>query len=375
MSYRIITAAMLMATGTFCQAQQSITIYGAFDLYTAQQRASGGTSRTVVNSGFSPNALGFTGSEDLGGGLRVGFLLEGQPALDTGTFGQGGKMFGRQSLVYASGDWGRISAGRLHTAGRAFIIKYAATGWLTTDPIGNLDFAMGAGISPAMNADGNGGRASNAISYSSPTFSGISFSVLQSAREGGLLSNGQIKVTVLGIGYVAGPLSADAVVSHLPAVPGSQIEQLDYALGATYDLGYAKLMAAFQAKKGSAVATTGSMMTIAGSEATDRFVVLGVQIPIAKAGQLGISVGRLQVADAHRNRRAANISAPFASVMDSATAWSVAYTHFLSKRTSLFAAYGRLDNAAAGTASLAPDLRPVAGGSSNMLGVGIRHSF
>jgi predicted porin len=53
----------------------------------------------------------------------------------------------------------------------------------------------------------------------------------------------------------------------------------------------------------------------------------------------------------------------------------MAYKHLLSKRTSLFAAYGKLSAAALGTASLFVDLRPVSGGSSSTTAAGVRHSF
>jgi predicted porin len=370
----IAAAVLAWMAASGCQAQSTVTIYGALDAYVAQQNASGSANRKVLNSGFNPNSLGFTGTEDLGDGLKAGFRLEGQPVLDTGTYGQGGKPFGRQSLLFVSGGWGRVEIGRVHTAGRAFGVKYSATGWLTPDPMGNLELAMGAGISPAMNGDTVGSRLSNAISYASPTLGGFSFSALQSAAEGGLLSAGQAKVSIVGLGYGAGPFTADLVVSSIPALPGSQIKQLDYGLGATYDFGVAKVLAAVQAKKGFAVPTVGSLNAVAGSEATDRFFVIGAQLPMA-TGLLGVSVGKLKVAGAHRGLRAANISAPFASVMDDATAWSLAYTYFLSKRTSLFAAYGAVNNAALGTASLVPDLRPTAGGNSSVLAAGIRHSF
>jgi predicted porin len=233
---------------------------------------------------------------------------------------------------------------------------------------------MGAGIVPAMNVDTVGSRLNNAIAYQSPNLGGFNFSVQQSAAEGGSFSAGQVRASVVGMGYSSGPFSTDLAVSYFPEIGGSQIRQLDYQLGAIYDFKVVKAIVLFQGKEGSAVPTVGALTPIAGSEGTDRLLAIGVQVPTA-SGMVGISVGRMEIAGNHRGRRPANVSAPFASVMDSATAWSVAYTHYLSKRTSLFASYSAMKNAAAGTGSFTPDLRPTPGGRSTLAAAGIRHSF
>lgn len=365
----------LMSIATTGYAQSSLTLYGALDVWVGQQRARGNASATVLNSGLNPNLLGLAGQEDLGGGLRAGFVLEAQPLVDTGTLAQGGKFFGRQSVVYLSGSWGRLNLGRLHTAGRAFGIRHTATGWLSTDALGQLEFAMGAGISPATNVDGLGGRVNNAVSYETPQLGGFSASVLLSAAEGGPLSAGAAKVTIAALSYAQGPFSADVVLSVLPAMAASQIQQRDLGVGATYELGAVKLFAAAQTKTGWAVANVGATTPLALSKATDRMFVVGAQLVLGPQGRLGASIGRLNVAAAHRSLRPANVNAPFASVLDDAQAWSVSYTYLLSKRTSLFTAYGTLDNAALGTASLIPSQRPLAGGDSSILATGIRHTF
>lgn len=355
-------------------AQSSVSVYGSLDAYVGQQSASGMASRKVLNSSMNPNALGFAGSEALGGGVVAGFVLEGQPALDTGAMGQGGKFFGRQANVYLGGDFGRITAGRIHLAGRGFGIKYTATGWLTTDPLGNLAIASGSALGPVLNVDSVGGRVSNAIMFSSPRMAGFSFSLLQSAAEGGLLSAGAAKLTQLGLGYGAGPFSVDFVYNRIPELAGSQVAQTDYAVGAQYSVAGVKLMASLFSHQGSSIAALGSTTPIAGSKGTDRTLLIGASYPVGPH-TVGASLGKLKVAGVHRGRRPANLSAPFSATLDDIRAWSVAYTYALSKRTQLFAAYGTLDNGVLGTASITPDLRPVAGGSSSLLASGVRHSF
>ena len=49
--------------------------------------------------------------EDLGGGLRVRFILEQGFGPDTGTLNQAGRVFGRQAWVGIGGNWGLIMLG------------------------------------------------------------------------------------------------------------------------------------------------------------------------------------------------------------------------------------------------------------------------
>ena len=188
-------------------AQSNVRLYGALDVYGGVQTGSGTSSRRVLNSGLNPNVFGIAGTEDLGNGLKAGFTLESQPVADTGGVGQGGKFWGRQSLIYLEGDFGRVSLGRIHTAGRSFGIKYSATGWLSTDVLGNLAIASGSAFAPVMNIDGVGSRTSNSIVYNSPRWSGLSFSVMQSAGEGGSFASGSAKLTQVGLAYADGPFS------------------------------------------------------------------------------------------------------------------------------------------------------------------------
>ena len=208
-----LAGALLALTGTaWAQATApsgNITMFGVVDLTLTHGKGSLTKSDALGNSGLSGSRLGIRGSEDLGGGLAAGFTLEGQPSLDTGAMGQGGKMFGRQSNVWMEGGFGRVTAGRIHLPGRAFSIKYTATGWLSSDPLGNMALAVGSMFGPLMNGDAVGGRVSNALMYSSPRMGGVSFQLLQSAGEGGPFSTGQAKLTQGWVGFTAGDFTAD----------------------------------------------------------------------------------------------------------------------------------------------------------------------
>jgi hypothetical protein len=65
-----------------------------------------------LGGGMFPSRLGFRGSEDLGGGLKAIFTLETGVYVDTGTSGQGNRLFGRQAWVGLAGNWGQLTLGR-----------------------------------------------------------------------------------------------------------------------------------------------------------------------------------------------------------------------------------------------------------------------
>lgn len=97
----------LAASGIAAQAQTNVQIYGIVDSGLAHitNVDAAGYSQTKVPSLTSsfPSRIGFRGTEDLGNGLQVFFVLENGLSLDTGTTGQGGRLFGRQALVGLKG--------------------------------------------------------------------------------------------------------------------------------------------------------------------------------------------------------------------------------------------------------------------------------
>ena len=97
---------------------QSPTIYGMIDVgieAVSNVNGAGTITRMPSITGIIPSRLGFRGNEDLGGGLSAIYTLEMGFAPDTGASGQGGRLFGRQSTVGFSGNWGAVTLGRQWT--------------------------------------------------------------------------------------------------------------------------------------------------------------------------------------------------------------------------------------------------------------------
>ena len=108
--------ALLAAVGaSSAMAQSSVTLYGRVNTSVERQKDGDVTTTGMLNNA---SRIGFKGVEDLGGGLKAGFVLEsgfdssngagtGWPGLPSGT----GINFGRQSEVNLSGGFGMVRLG------------------------------------------------------------------------------------------------------------------------------------------------------------------------------------------------------------------------------------------------------------------------
>lgn len=164
-----MTKAALLALATFgagaAFAQSSLTIYGNLDIavdnvHKGQGDVSGTTLAALAaananyRAGFvdkstvtrltssisSVNALGFRGTEDLGGGYKGGFVLEGQFQVDTGAqSGQDNRMWGRQAFVSLTTPGGEIRLGRQYAP---MFFTFAFT---TVEALGGADI-QGSGL-------------------------------------------------------------------------------------------------------------------------------------------------------------------------------------------------------------------------------------
>jgi predicted porin len=98
------TAALVAGTA---QAQSSVQIYGRLNVTLERQDNNGAKTYQMVNNA---SRLGFKGTEDLGGGLKAGFILEHGFNVDNGAASQS-RFWARQSEVNLSGGWGMLRLG------------------------------------------------------------------------------------------------------------------------------------------------------------------------------------------------------------------------------------------------------------------------
>lgn len=124
---------------------------------------------TMENAQEFGSRWGLRGSEDLGNGTKISFVLESGFEADTGALDskQNGRLFGRESSISLSGKYGTVSAGLLPIFGSVL----GANGlFRAIDPLfGNYCSAIGSGYATASLWT----RVNNAVSYKTPTFGGL----------------------------------------------------------------------------------------------------------------------------------------------------------------------------------------------------------
>jgi predicted porin len=122
MNKKLLAAAVAgaLAIPAVAFAQSSVTLYGTIDTGLRNQSkvingATDGTVTSMTDGLYRTNRWGMTGSEDLGGGLKANFKLEGQYSSDTGAGPAGGATFARTSKVGLSSGESSFDLGRDYT--------------------------------------------------------------------------------------------------------------------------------------------------------------------------------------------------------------------------------------------------------------------
>lgn len=193
-----VATAVLGLLSTSAMAQSSVTLYGIVDAAVVHTTNQVGGSKIAVDAGqLATSRWGMKGSEDLGGGLKANFGLEGTLVNDTGAAGgafdtaagaaspgkvtsntgTSASLFDRQATVGLSGGFGSVNLGRqnilgVDSIGLADPISLAHAG---TNP--NVAFsALNAGAFFSDYGTNNGGsalRQNNSIKYLTPVMSGF----------------------------------------------------------------------------------------------------------------------------------------------------------------------------------------------------------
>lgn len=169
------TLAAVAVLGAFAGSAfaANVTLYGLVDLgvnYTHTNPAAKASTGTFsMGSGQnSGSRFGLKGTEELGNGMTVGFVLENGFKADTGSFETGDRLFHRESLLFVQGAFGELSMGRTGALD-------AGTG--RYNQMGSNATAMGTGwdkvgVSTSV-LRGTNSRMDNTVTYKSPKFAGI----------------------------------------------------------------------------------------------------------------------------------------------------------------------------------------------------------
>lgn len=376
MQKKLIALAVAGLASTAAFAQSNVTVYGIVDAYVGQIRADGSHTQTVVNSGgLSTSRLGFKGSEDLGNGLKALFTLEYALAADQnatiGGMGAGGTnaysgTYARQQYVGLAGNFGTLTLGRQQSIGFNWDVKYEVLGGSHFGALGTLQ----CGSNTRMMIGGLCGenRMNNSIAYVSPSFSGFTLAanytqIVEETAANSAAKNAA-RAYVLGANYENGPVAVGLVYDRRNSdVVNTSFtdpkQSTDLAIGGSYDFKVAMLKATYQTHKLNETSALVGANPNAGDK--DKAWSLGTSVPVTAAGKVHVAYARLT-----NNSRA-----------DDAKVYALAYTHDLSKRTTVYGAYQHSDNDGTSTGVKAfPSVGTLdAGGASSMYGVGVRHMF
>ena len=169
------TLAAVAVLGAFAGSALAadVQLYGIVD--TGLQYVHGDTDSTAPNSDFdsfsmesgmaSGSRWGIKGTEDLGNGLTVGFILENGIKSDTGV--DDDVMFNRESSLFVQGGFGKVAFGRIGSFNGG-VSSWAKYGVMSVFGTSWGDYSAQAGTW-AMGA----GMWDNMIAYETPSFAGF----------------------------------------------------------------------------------------------------------------------------------------------------------------------------------------------------------
>ena len=362
MKKTLIALAALTSIAGVAQAQSSVTLYGIADVYVASEsttarsttagiRSSTKNTQTLIDSGgMNTSRFGMRGVEDLGGGLKAVFALEGGIDVSTGATNSG-SLFGRQAFVGVNGNFGTVTLGRHLTA---YELLRGATN--------HSDNAILFSFSQLRAVYSNGvvdyaSRTSNSLAYTSPSFGGFSGALVLGTGEDKTAGVSASRNNSLHLKYANGPLLVgyayqnekfNASISGLstpgtPVLPGDG--ERDYNLfGASYDFGVAKITGSYQAAKQK-------NSVVPAIDGKDKEFQAGVTVPF---GVAAVSAGYVRSKSDTTGLKAQG--------------FSLLGTYSLSKRTALYA--GAL------TRKFDLDAAALAGTEKvTTVAAGLRHSF
>lgn len=355
--FKVAAAAAMLALSGSAFAQTNVQLYGLLDTGIVYGKWNPSAKGLVVsNDTLTATRLGIQGAEDLGGGLKANFNLEMGFAGDTGA--AGAPFWNRGARVGLSGGFGEVRIGRLR-APNFWIL-------LGQDPSGVGIAAMSA-PDVLMTNDAFGGLAGltgfydNSVSYRLPNMSGVTGEIMFSAgNSAGSGNEGMTDATkkqgrMIGanLQYSAGPLWLGLGYQDMNSTTVNDQSQKTTVFGAKYTMGNVTLAGGY----------AHASRNVTGMQNKTDTWQLQTKIKVGAAGELDLGIAALKEPNSRK-----------------ASAFHIGYAHNLSKRTSVYAYAGRLNNNANTSYSYPARLR--AGGNAATAGydpqavlVGIRHAF
>lgn len=349
MQKKLIAVAVLGACVAGSAFAANVDVYGRIDtglsyVHYDETGLSDAKDTLSLDSGMSSgNRWGLKGSEDLGNGYQVGFVLESGFDADTGAMSKDG-LFKREATLRVSGPFGSIYAGRMGRIGSdaGSVGFYAGS----VSPFGSGWDKMAGHFAVTANYDS---RYNNALAYVSPKVGPVTVYAQYTMGNATENESGDDRLFSLGAQADLGALQVLGLVEYLnkKSVAGTTVyddSQYDDSytinLGGSYDFSVAKVFLAGQYFKAAPnyagmKANYAKDPRVLNNEWRWSFDGFGVNVgataPIG-AGEFLVSAGYGK-GDVNYDTKDAKISADAYIIQ-------VGYTYPFSKRTNLYAGAG-----------------------------------
>ena len=216
---------MALSTAALCTfaSAQNVTLYGKLYPYLEVESGSGPTPAGTTSATLAPNPtgltgvprvrgmsagnsyIGFRGREDLGGGLRASFQLEGVVLVDNGA--QAGFFFNRNTFVGLDGGFGSVKLGTMDTVFKEYGDTLGILGISSGTPVSSSNILRKVSFGTS-NAARFHERRANSVRYDSPEFGGVQAAVQWATQENPTANLGPAKTLSLGVKYDQGPFYA-----------------------------------------------------------------------------------------------------------------------------------------------------------------------
>ena len=338
------TLAAVAVLGAFAGSAfaANVTMYGTIDTGFGYLYQDDGTSKDAyheftMNQGQnSANKFGVKGEEDLGNGLKVGFVLENGFKSDDGSLSTAGTLFDREALLYVNGAFGELGMGRQGELasgnGRYGLFGGAVSPFSTAwNNIPGHKYVMGAGF----------GRMDNTVTYKTPSFAGVNVLAQYSFKKANLKDGVAVagregsseadREYALGVSYKAGGLYLAGIVTSVnkktAGVTTDVDDPLTVSLGGNYNFGVATVYVAGQYFKDTNLQQKALQSAQQAGKYDGFGLTVGTAVP-AFGGTAKALVGYMNAEDQNGEQDMQRY------------AFSVGYEYPFSKRTKVYAGAG-----------------------------------
>ena len=338
------------------------------------------TDSFEMKSGMqSGSRFGFKGTEDLGNGLTVGFILENQFDSDTGALKNEDSFFHREASLFLQGGFGKIAMGRMGSIngggsswGKYGMMSAFGTSWDYSAQVGT--WAVG------------GGMWDNMIAYETPDFAG--FKVFAQYGMGNSVNDASVenesssdRYYAIGASYGNGPLNLYLAVdsTNYASWDGTTATDTDDSLtvtfGGNYDFEVLKLFAGVQYFDEAKVSSAFGLLDAADYNKGVKFASKLKGFGVGLSASIPVAGGNVLVGAGYMDAEAADSqdTATSTTKNDELTRWvvSAGYDYPLSKRTNVYGILTYAQDSLEYTTTATPDQDPTVFAAM----VGLRHKF